>query len=67
MESAGIAGIYSREVQFNHVDWIMDVNLICIVCYETGDIGTLGAFVSFYRWRKMPVRTNEQLKEPESI
>ncbi len=58
---AGIAGIYSREVQFNHVDWIMDVNYdFASFAMKTGDIGTLGAFVSVLSMGEMPVRTNEQ-------
>jgi len=58
---AGVAGIYSREVQFNHVDWIMDVSMdFASFAMKAGDMGTVGAFVSVLSMGEMLVRTNEQ-------
>lgn len=57
---AGIASIYSREAQFNHIDWITDVNYdFASFAMRTGDIGTIGAFVSVLSMDEMLVRTNE--------
>ncbi len=58
---AGLAGIYSREAYFNHVDWISDVKLdYAGVGIEVPGFGTLGASVSVLSMGSMLVRTVEQ-------
>jgi len=58
---AGIADIYSREANFNHIDWIADVNYD-YASFASGipDIGTVGLFVSVLSMGEMKVRTIEQ-------
>lgn len=58
---AGIADIYSREANFNHIDWIADVNYD-YASFASGipELGTVGLFVSVLSMGEMPVRTIEQ-------
>jgi len=58
---AGIARVYSRQANFNHIDWILDVNYdYSSAAMYVEDFGTVGAFVSVLSMGDMPVRTIEQ-------
>ena len=58
---AGIARIYSRQANFNHIDWIMDVNYdYSSAAMYMEDFGTVGAFVSVLSMGDMEVRTIEK-------
>ena len=58
---AGLAGMYSREAYFNHVDWISDVKLdYAGFGIEVPGFGTLGASVAVLSMGNMLVRTVEQ-------
>lgn len=58
---AGIARIYSRQANFNHIDWIMDVNYdYSSAAMYIDEVGTVGAFVSVLSMGDMPVRTIEK-------
>jgi hypothetical protein len=60
---AGLSRMYSREAYFNHVDWIMDVNLdYAAFAMDLTGLGTLGAFVNVMSMGEMEVRT---LQQPE--
>ena len=55
---AGIAKIYSREAQFNHVDWLMDLNYdFAAFAMGVDGLGSIGAFVSVLSMDEMMVRT----------
>lgn len=58
---AGIAHIYSREANFNHIDWIADVNYD-YASFASGipEFGTVGIFVSVLSMGDMKVRTIDQ-------
>lgn len=58
---AGIARIYSRQANFNHIDWIMDVNYdYSSAAMYIDEFGTVGAFVSVLSMGDMLVRTIEK-------
>jgi len=57
----GLAYVNSREVIFNHVDWLLDVKFDhAAFGMQVGDIGTIGAFVSVLSMGDMLVRTIEK-------
>jgi opacity protein-like surface antigen len=57
---AGMAKIYSREANFNHIDWISDVNFqYAGVGMHLSGLGTIGAFVSVLSMGDEKVRTVE--------
>ncbi len=60
---AGLSRMNSKEAFFNHVDWIMDVNMENAgFALDVTDLGTIGAFISVMSMDDMPVRT---LQQPE--
>jgi opacity protein-like surface antigen len=57
----GLAYVDSREVIFNHVDWLLDVNFDhAAFAIKMGDFGTIGTFVSVLSMGDMLVRTIEK-------
>ncbi|NWF88972.1 MAG: PorV/PorQ family protein [Ignavibacteriaceae bacterium] len=58
---AGISRMNGKEAYFNHVDWILDVNLdYAGFALDVSDLGTLGGFISVMSMDDMPIRTLEQ-------
>ena len=58
---AGLSRMNSKEAYFNHVDWIMDVQLeYAGFALGVSDLGTLGAFIAVMSMDDMPVRTLER-------
>lgn len=60
---AGLARMNAKEAYFNHVDWILDVQMdYAGFALDVSDVGTLGAFISVMSMDDMPIRT---LQQPE--
>lgn len=55
---AGISKIENREAEFNHINWIMDVNYdFAAFAANLPDFGTIGVFTSVLSMEDMAVRT----------